>query len=207
MSSTGFVGINKPAPVQALDVVGNGVFSGSVGVGTITPATDLELRADFHGIRQTSSNGLVSVETYVDSGAGWLGTFTNHPLWFFTNNGAAAMALTETGNLGIGTTTPTHAKVDIQGFAGSVSYPFSGVGILDNLGNSLPTVGLADSKMWWQAKYHHIQSKFDQGKYEVAAQYLRDVERKTAPPLGAAGGLTEEFKVLKDDIAKKTFGK
>jgi hypothetical protein len=74
-------------------------------------------------------------------------------------------------------------------------------GILDNLSKALTL----DTKMWWQAKYHQIKSKFDQGKYEVAGNLLRDAERQTAPPLGSGGGLTEEFKVLKDEISRKTF--
>lgn len=72
--------------------------------------------------------------------------------------------------------------------------------ILSNLDQALPF----DGKMWWQAKYHLIQSKVDQGKYELAGTLLRDAERKT-PTLGASAGLTEEFKVLKDEIGKKTF--
>jgi tetratricopeptide (TPR) repeat protein len=74
-------------------------------------------------------------------------------------------------------------------------------GILDNLSKALTL----DTKMWWQAKYHQIKSKYDQGKYEVAGNLLRDAERQTAPPLGSGGGLTDEFKALKDDIGRKTF--
>jgi tetratricopeptide (TPR) repeat protein len=73
--------------------------------------------------------------------------------------------------------------------------------ILDNLSKALTL----DTKMWWQAKYHQIKSKFDQGKYEIAGNLLRDAERQTAPPLGNGGGLTDEFKALKDDIGRKTF--
>jgi tetratricopeptide (TPR) repeat protein len=77
-------------------------------------------------------------------------------------------------------------------------------GILENVAN-LPDLGRVDAKMFWQAKYHQIQNKFDRGDYEGAGSLLRDVERKTAPPLGAAGGLADEFKALQEQIGKKTF--
>jgi tetratricopeptide (TPR) repeat protein len=73
--------------------------------------------------------------------------------------------------------------------------------ILDNLANNLPP----DSKLWWQAKYHQIENRVDRGDYEGAGTLFRDVERKTAPPVGSAGGLADEFKALGDRISKKTF--
>jgi outer membrane protein assembly factor BamD (BamD/ComL family) len=74
------------------------------------------------------------------------------------------------------------------------------VSILSNMDQALPP----DSKMWWQAKYHLIQSNVDRGDYEKAGSILRDAERKTNV-LGGPAGLTNEFKALKEEIGKKTF--
>ena len=56
--------------------------------------------------------------TQVSGSAGWLKTFSNHPLYFTTNNGAnTQMALTIGGRLGIGTHLPAakiHARDTIQ---------------------------------------------------------------------------------------------
>ena len=41
------------------------------------------------------------------SNGGWYGTYTNHPLNFFTNNGGPQITLLQNGNVGIGTTQST----------------------------------------------------------------------------------------------------
>lgn len=80
-----------------------------------------------HGYQHT--DGTATVGTYVGnaSGAttpsGWLGTRTDHPLHFFTKNSQALMTLATSGNLGIGTTTPTQAKLVVSGSSqGSATY-------------------------------------------------------------------------------------
>ena len=78
---------------------------GNVGIGTTTPTTKLTVQSSLYGIEQT--NGTVRLGTYLSLGAGWLGTITNHPLQFFTNNGEAQVMLNQAGQLSIGTISPT----------------------------------------------------------------------------------------------------
>ena len=76
----------------------------------------LEIRKSAYGFRQT--DGITSMGTYVDGTAGWFGTFSNHPIWFFTNDSSdPAMVIEEgTGNVAIGTTDyATGYKLSVKG--------------------------------------------------------------------------------------------
>ena len=79
---TGNVGIGTTSPGKKLDVFNSG-----------TTTTDLVVR-----------NGTVSLLSFVDSGAGYVGTSTNHPLLITTNN-TERMRISGSGNLLVGTTT------------------------------------------------------------------------------------------------------
>ncbi len=67
-----------------------------------------------HGIVQ--SFGGVSLGTYIDDNyAGWFGTNSNHPLWFYVNDGFASMVIDTTGQVGIGTIAPdVSAALDVS---------------------------------------------------------------------------------------------
>src|SRR4030095_12876156 len=85
-----------------------------VGIGTTTPFSKLSVNSNLFGISQT--NGTVTLSTYLSFGAGWFGTYTDHPLHFYTNNSEAQMTLNQAGQLGIGTTTPLGGyRLDISG--------------------------------------------------------------------------------------------
>jgi len=60
--------------------------------------------------------GAVTVGTYANSTGGWFGTYSNHPLFLYTNNGEASMTVTTAGNVGIGTSTPAY-RLDVSGSA------------------------------------------------------------------------------------------
>ncbi len=57
-----------------------------------------------------------SIATYCNANAGWIGTISNHPLFFYTNNSIEQMALSTAGNLGIGRAAATN-KLEVEGNA------------------------------------------------------------------------------------------
>lgn len=104
-------------------VIENG---GNVGIGNIDPVAQLHIGAgtdiaqgvsEGYSLLEVSNAGNTGItvrdstndiETELTSGwgAGWIGTKSNHPLYFETNNSNALMTLDTTGYLGIGTTSP-----------------------------------------------------------------------------------------------------
>lgn len=78
--------------------------NGNVGIGLSTPAYPLTLASNSNGFVQKGSS--VEVGTAVSAFAGYLKTFTNHPLHFATNNGPSQMVLSVDGSLALGTALP-----------------------------------------------------------------------------------------------------
>jgi hypothetical protein len=98
---------------------------GKVGIGNLGISTDLSgARLSLfnteagYGLKHT--DGIVKLGTYIgvtapdNIRAGWFGTETNHRLHFFVNNGNPSVTLDTTGNVGIGTVSPT-AKLHVNG--------------------------------------------------------------------------------------------
>ena len=86
--------ISRPATAQ------------NVGVGTLTPVDKFSVVTSLEGYGITHSFGSVQVGTYLTPANAQFGTRSNHPLQFFTNNGAAQVTLMTNGNFGIGTQLP-----------------------------------------------------------------------------------------------------
>jgi len=79
--------------------------STGLGIGTSSPAFKLQVTTVSGNWGIVHTAGTASVGTYADStGGGWLGTYSNHKLNFFTNNGSSQMVLDTSGNLGLGVT-------------------------------------------------------------------------------------------------------
>src|SRR5947207_7132987 len=86
--------------------------SQNVGIGTSTPNHPLTVVSSGDGI--VSKSGTVELGTYVNSTTAYLQTYSNHPLYFATNNGSAALALLVNGNFGVGTISPG-SRLDVIG--------------------------------------------------------------------------------------------
>ncbi len=85
-------------------------YSGNVGIGTTTPTLgklQVVTAANSYGI--IASDGTRSGGFYLDAGANafGIGTLSNHPLEFFTNNASISMFISTAGNVGIGNTGPS----------------------------------------------------------------------------------------------------
>ena len=82
---------------KAITTTNTGRFDGGIGVRVVAGANfPLEVVDSGYGIMQTY--GGVEVGFYVDGSAGWVGTKSNHPLSFFTNNSAELMVIGTDGN-------------------------------------------------------------------------------------------------------------
>jgi hypothetical protein len=97
--------------------------SGNLGIGTASPARKLSVVGIISG-----SDGTVTTEIANGGGVGFIGTLTNHPLAFQTNN-AERMRLDASGNLGLNTST----------------FGTSAAGVLALGTGTAPTTGVADT--------------------------------------------------------------
>ncbi len=82
------------------------INTGRVGIGTSNPTDKLTVQTVTNTYGLSHTDGTATVSTYVGGAAGWLGTKSAHPLYFYTGGGSSKMTLSTAGNVGIGTTTP-----------------------------------------------------------------------------------------------------
>ena len=88
---------------------------GNVGIGTISPAHKLQVSTATSTFGVSHTDGTIDLSTYIGGAinGGYLGTITNHPLGFYTNNSGAQMYIQNgSGNVGIATIAPA-AKLQI----------------------------------------------------------------------------------------------
>ncbi|MFY7910184.1 MAG: hypothetical protein ACOVO2_11550 [Emticicia sp.] len=82
------------------------INTGRVGIGTSNPVDKLTVQTPTNTYGLSHTDGTATVSTYVGGAAGWLGTKSAHPLYFYTAGSSSKMTLSTAGNLGIGTTSP-----------------------------------------------------------------------------------------------------
>ncbi len=79
--------------------------SSNIGIGTKNPTDPLSIFTPSSSYGFTHTDGTVKIGSYITSGGGFLGTGSNHNLYFMTNF-SAKMSVLQNGNVGIGTNTP-----------------------------------------------------------------------------------------------------
>ncbi len=88
------------------------LFSQNVGIGTNAPLEKLSILTNYgYGISHEANS--IKLSSYIDAGGAYIGTISNHPFHFYTNNGIAQMTLNTNGKIGIGNSFPA-AKFDIS---------------------------------------------------------------------------------------------
>lgn len=122
VTSTGFVGIGTTAPGSQLSVSGG---TTNVNLG------QLSSNASFSGISLGSAT-TVAAENYnlLSNAAGTdlrIGRVTGGDISFTENNGTAQVIIKTGGNVGIGTTSPPAAKLDVNGKVSIQDYMFLGI--------------------------------------------------------------------------------
>jgi hypothetical protein len=94
-----------------------------VGIGTSSPSTTLEVAGNIRSYLNSSTstelfaeNSTVKVRLIAGTASSFVSTTTNHPLIFETNN-TERIRITSTGNVGIGTSSPSarlHTEVAVE---------------------------------------------------------------------------------------------
>ncbi len=88
--------------------------TGQAGIWTTNPLYPFTIQTGGWGFAQT---GYSVVATYSDSSAGYIGTVNNMNFQILTNSAAGKFVVTTTGNVGIGTSTPSNILTVKQGSA------------------------------------------------------------------------------------------
>jgi hypothetical protein len=115
-----------------------------LGIGTSSPSTDLDV---FGGIRSTSSGGYNQLTT---TSIGDLTFNNNGNNWLTVKDGvpANAMRIDSSGNVGIGTSSPS-SKLDVNGTVNATAFTGDGSGLTGVGGGGLQSVQVFTSSGTW----------------------------------------------------------
>jgi hypothetical protein len=126
VSATAAIAGTKINPVFGAQ---NILTTGFLGLNNATPAYPVDITTGVNGYGLNHTDGTVVLSTYTGSGGpygGAIGTQSDHPFFIYTNNGGARLTvLNGTGDVGIGTFTPT-SKLEVNGFTKLGSEVLSG---------------------------------------------------------------------------------
>lgn len=125
ITGNGLVGIGTGAPAQTLDIAGTARISTAIGtpatitgrsaagdIGNVALGTGLTLTGGTLSATAGGNNWGITGNTGTNPATNYIGTSDNQPLVVRTNN-TEKVRVTETGNVGIGTATPT-TKLQVQ---------------------------------------------------------------------------------------------
>ncbi len=138
----GDVGIGMTNPANKLSVSGSADFSGKVGIGTSAPEKKLHIKSsganDAKIIIEGDANDDPTIEFRDDAGTiGFIGWDNSENAIRITPDpyhyNSRGISINPEGNVGIGTTDPIRAKVEIQGHTGVLPLSY---GWLNNTGNT-----------------------------------------------------------------------
>ncbi len=115
-NGTAWIPITNAASGTGWALSGTHIYNnntGNVGIGITNPTAKLHIKTETGGYGMLHTDGNISVNTYIGSGYAWLGTNSNHPLTFYTNNSNPLMTIGTNGNVGVGISSPLF-KMDIS---------------------------------------------------------------------------------------------
>ena len=136
------------------NISGDGFVGGNFGIGTTSPLSKLTVRTLTDNAGLVHSDGTISVGSYVGGSAfgGWYGTYSNHPLHFFTNNSVSRMTITQSGDVGIGTTVP-QSRLTLQ--TPTNSYGFLQIDGTVNFGSYIGSASGTPLGGWFGTRTNH----------------------------------------------------
>jgi hypothetical protein len=164
----------------------------NVGIGTNNPITKLTVQTLSNSYGVTQTDGTVTVGTYIGASEGWLGTRSNHPLTFFTNNGGQQMTLAVNGNVGIANNSPAN-RLEI-GHTPYGGYDFA-IGDKSNSSNGMAFLLSGTSTNWWSTGDIFINPGSVAGTPHIGIGVLSAANKLQIGSMGAAGFNGNDFAI------------